>query len=739
MANYYYLEYDARVTAVFAEGEIITVSGTGSGTCEIIDVIPTEDVSGEGYLYVADLGSLSLADNAVLTSDGGGVAAQNDTNIPSYQTKYPAFMRKDVTVATAATGDIRWDTSPAAPPLYVTHSFQYDGLVDAIANGDVLLFSGGGTGEVIAGGAGGAANELQIRLITLPLPLDNETITDAETELLDHGAVNGVLHDRTYTPLHLHRFLGDLGDDEVAEGDDLYDITDTDASARSTDTIITLQGNYNVDQTLIEHMYGGSIDEQDGTRWSGLAISLTVNNPDTNPIVIQDDGTGEDAIVTNRWKNAYNPDALKGQVRILIKTVDAGTEINGSRVRVRIMHYGDTSFLADATLGTGETGVSLFSSSDLNNQTAEATIAALLVSDPPTAVENYQEFDYLNGNGLRPFHLSYDIDPDVSRGDFYEQTKYIASNGSGETIYGRAAELFVGADLNFDFTGNDGTPGYTEGEILSFAGGAKAMLLACDTPAGATGTMWCQLLSGTASQVSGAITGGTSSENSASVTTSTIETRTINTHYLGQYTGTGFITNFGIAFVVADGTKNDKFADLLGAVQAPPNNVTFTLGGLAANEDYIIGAENDGAGAFNFNQFKLDGVHAGLGTVTIGGAGGDEATIPSDTPTSGTIRVLRADGKYERLPYSSWSGVTFTLDGVTCTAADLANCFISYIDTLASGTSESFSYIYSVGNGDRDFVFRARDGKASPTKTSPATGTMSDAGGNTSINRVSDA
>lgn len=736
MANYYYLEYDARVTAIFAEGEIITVTGSGSGSCEIIDVIPAEAVSGEGHLYVADLGALVLADNAVLTSSGGGVAAQNDLFIPSYLTKYPAYMRKDVTIDLSTTGNIRWDTAPAAPVLYVTHSFQYDGLVSAIANGDLVLFSGGGTGEVIAGGAGGAANELQIRLITLPLPLDNETITDVATELLNHGAVNGVLHERTYTPLHLHRFLGDLSDDELAAGDDLLDITDDDASERKTDTIIDLKGLYNVDQTFIEHMYGGSIDEADGTRWSGLAIALTVNNPDTNPIVIQDNGSGVDAVVTNRWKNGYNPDALAGQVRILIKTVDAGTPINGSRVRVRIMHYGDTSFLADTTLGTGETSVSLFSSADLNNTTLKATIAALFVSDPPITVEGYQEFDYLNGNGLNPFHLSYDIDPQVSRGDFYEQSKYIASNGSGETIYGRAAELFVGADLNFPFDSADGVGGFTQSEYITFSGGAKAMLLAMESLTGTSGNMYCQLISGVAPSSGETITGDTSAETAA--INGTVVTRTINTHYLGQYTGTGFITNFGIAFVVADGTKNDKFADLLGVVQAPPNNVTFTLSGLVATEDYIIGAENDGAGAFNYNQFKLDGIHTASATVTIGGAGGDEATIPSDTPTSGTLRVLRADGKYDRLPYSSWSGNVFTLDGVTCTSANLANCYISYIDVLASSSAETFSYIYSVGNGDRDFVFRGRDGKGSPTKTSPASGSMSDAGGNTSINRVSD-
>lgn len=731
--NYYYLEYDARITALFSEGEIITLGGTGSGQAEIIDVIPSELISGEGYLYVADLGTLSITDNATITSDGSGTAVVNSTgvggNISSYQTKYPAFMRKDVTIA--INGDIRWDTAPAAPVLFVTHSCQFDGQTVNLTLNNILTFSGGGTAELITQTDGGVSGEIQFRLITLPMPLDNETFTD---EGSGNGVVNGVVHDRTYTPLHLHRFLGDLGDDAVATGDDLFDITDTDASLRSTDEIIDLQGTNNVDQTLTEHMYGGSLSESDGTVWSGLAISLTVNNPDTQPIVIQvNAATGIDELVTNRWRNAYNPDALKGQVRIILKTVDAGVVINGSRVRVRIAHYQDTSFLADATIGVGETGVSLFSSPDLNNTTLEATISALLASDPPATVEGYQEFDYLNGNGSNPFHLSYNIDVDVSRGDFYEQSKFIARFGTTENIYGRNAQLFVGADLNFPFNSADGVGGFTQSEYITFSGGAKAMLLAMESLTGTSGNMYCQLISGVAPADGETILGDTSGETAA--INGTVVTRTINTHYLGQYTGTGFITNYGIAFVVADGTKSDKFADLLGIVQEPPNNVTFTASGFVVGEDYVVAANNNG-GNIDYTQYTLNGVHSTSATVTVNG------TIDTDTPTTGTIRVLRADGKYDRLAYDSFDSVTgvFTLNEVnTCTAANAANCFQSYIDKLADATAMTFSYIYSVGNGDRTIFVKARDGKFSPTKTSTAQGVMTTGGGSATINRVTDA
>lgn len=728
MANYYYVEYDARITAVFAEGEILTFGGTGSGQAEIVDIIPAELTTGEGYLYVADLGALSLADNATITSDGTGTAVVNSTgtggNIAHYQTKYPAFMRKDISIATSTTGDIRW--AGGAPVLFVTHSCQYDGQTTNFGINDILTFSGGGTAELIAQTDGGATGEIQFRLITLPVPLDNETITSDGT---GDGAVNGVVHDRTYTPLHLHRFASDLGDDATATGDDLYDITDDDSSERSTDGIISLKGNYNIDQVAIEHFYGGSIEEADGTKWSGIAISLTVNDPLTQPIVIQDDGSGSDALVTNRWKNAYNPDALKGQIRFMIKTNNAGVEINGSRVRVRISEYGDTFFLADTTLGSDEIGVSLFSSNDLNNNTTATTIDALL---DPVIVEGFQNIDHLDGSGVTPYSMSYDINAAVSRAEFYEQTKHISRRGTVDTISGRNAQLYVGVDLNFAFDGGDGTGGFLEDEVLTFGNGAKAILIALDTSDNISGNMYCQLMTGVTPSDNDTISGATSTEN-ASVNLAPT-TRTINTHYFGQFTGTGFIPNFGITFVQPDGTQNETFTNLLSNTITPPNNVTFTVTGLVIGEDYVLATKDAGGGAIDFTQYTINGIHTASSTVTINGA------IDTDTPTSGTIRVLRADGKYDRLVYDSFTGSVFTLNASnSCTAANAANCFNSYIDKLADATSDSFSYIYSISNGARPITVRARDGKASPIKTAPATGTMTSNGGSTSINRITDA
>lgn len=92
-----------------------------------------------------------------------------------------------------------------------------------------------------------------------------------------------------YTVLELHRFLSDLADDAQASGNDLVDITSSTPSVRSTDNIITLNSPYNIDDTMAEHLYAGSITQAGGdTVYSGLRVLGAVNTAATQLMVIQD-------------------------------------------------------------------------------------------------------------------------------------------------------------------------------------------------------------------------------------------------------------------------------------------------------------------------------------------------------------------------------------------------------------------------------------------------------------------
>jgi len=86
------------------------------------------------------------------------------------------------------------------------------------------------------------------------------------------------------------------------------------------------------------------------------------------------------------------------------------------------------------------------------------------------------------------------------------------------------------------------------------------------------------------------------------------------------------------------------------------------------------------------------------------------------------IRVTDNNGFERRLHYTEWDGPTktFTIDTTDgnedflSVNADVGNdIYIAYIDTLASGTSESFT---SVQSGSRDLVVIVRDGGGTPIK-----------------------
>ena len=66
------------------------------------------------------------------------------------------------------------------------------------------------------------------------------------------------------TVIQLHRWLQDLADNPTSSGDVELDVTDVNPSSRATDNLITLLGNYNIDDASSEHLYDGSIIQGTG-------------------------------------------------------------------------------------------------------------------------------------------------------------------------------------------------------------------------------------------------------------------------------------------------------------------------------------------------------------------------------------------------------------------------------------------------------------------------------------------
>ena len=143
---------------------------------------------------------------------------------------------------------------------------------------------------------------------------------------------------------------------------------------------------------------------------------------------------------------------------------------------------------------------------------------------------------------------------------------------------------------------------------------------------------------------------------------------------------------------------------------------TVTDGGGGAGYDV------NGDPLFNKKQMAINATYASAdqATITIGHANGDNATIPVDTPSSGTIRVLDDDGFERWIPYSSWTGVIFTVDtghgdignnndfdGVNATTGNL--CYVTYLDENAATATLNFQVTY---DAPRNLVVVARNGFA---------------------------
>lgn len=267
-------------------------------------------------------------------------------------------------------------------------------------------------------------------------------------------------------------------------------------------------------------------------------------------------------------------------------------------------------------------------------------------------------------------------------------------------------------------------------------GGGRARYLAIDDN-GTTGTVWVQLLVGTA-PATDTICYESTDHTNVMTTDGEATSRTLSQPFLGSSTGSAIIGAFGVGIASEDLTANDLVFDLTNAPINPPNLVTWTISGLVSGEDRVLVAESTGAASTTIDvaQDTINGTLSGAAVTSVTVT----TAIPTDTPSSGTIRIQADDGRYLRVPYDSYTGSVYTIPSFnfsgsnTCTTGN--NVYISYIDELASGTTASFSSIYLT---DRNLAVRVRDGGGTPIRTFETPSTLNNTGGSASAIRTSDA
>jgi len=523
------------------------------------------------------------------------------------------------------------------------------------------------------------------------------------------------------TVIELHRALQDFADDATSSGDDQLSITDETPSERSTDNIITLVNSFNIDDTAAEHLYDGSIIQDSGDIiYDGFSVIGSSNN-----IQIIQNGS----VLSDDWWNSnsgLNSDASNGlSHRFLVKVKNGGTDIDGRRLVFTSRNFGNTygEFVINGS-SRGINVVALTESNDLNNATAEGTVATYT---DVTNTEGYRPIDVTN-DGVNEFYFSEWDYGSRTVNQFYERLKWLTRKGTSSTVYGLNGELFRGITHEIDVDTPSGT--FNAVEPVSWSGGTGQML-AINSPTSAT-KMWIQLLTGIAPTDGQTITGGTSLAT-VDVDATVIE-RPISTPFVGVSTGSSIIGAFGLGIKADDLTASDIIFDLTNTSISAPNFVTFSVNGVVSGEDRVLVGPEDGNGGLQKDQLSVSGTLNGASVTSITVT----TPIPSDTPSSGTIRVLKDSGNYSIISYSSYIGSTFTITATDFSSDNVSsgnNLFISYIDTVASSSSESFTTVF---NNTRTLFIRVRDGGITPIKTFETTGTLGNAGGSITAIRTPD-
>lgn len=289
------------------------------------------------------------------------------------------------------------------------------------------------------------------------------------------GDIRHTANTNHYTVIELHRFLQDIADDEFpATADDIVDITSSTPSERSTDNIITLINNYNIDDDAAEYFYGGSITQDGGdTIYSGLKVLGAVNDTNTQLMIIQDDDYYEFTTTPaspywgDQSTGGYNGDAVGGVLmRVMLKTRTAGCDIDLKNVRVQARAWGDSYDFFNVTLGQGESVAAIGTTPDAQNTTAIGTVQVWAGGDIPTNTEGYQQIDINNGNGDFPYYSKWTYNTNaLAMRAIWEWIKEITGNDSPEaaTPHNRNGEFFLGPTHSWEYqTG----AAYTEDETV---------------------------------------------------------------------------------------------------------------------------------------------------------------------------------------------------------------------------------------------------------------------------------
>lgn len=545
------------------------------------------------------------------------------------------------------------------------------------------------------------------------------------------------------TTIELHRALGDFADQEQDSGDDELSIIDQTPSDRGgADTNITLLNGCNLDDASVEHIYDGSLTQDAGnTIYDGIQV---FGNSESIQIIQNGARLTNDFWNEAKMKAAVSDPLSSTTHRFLLKVRAAGADIDGTRLlgTQRVLGTVYTEFFIGGGTSRGNNVLALTANTDGNNQTSSVTIAGW-----DTILNSNEGYNAITiGGNAYNFYSTWTVGSQ-SKNDLYERAKWIQAEEAGardpdQVIYGLDGDLFRGIthEINVD---NHLVAAFVEPEQLTWGTGLTAgvgQLLACDDVTQGNATkLWIQLLSGVAPTDGTTITGAGGATADVNIT---VTPRLLSSCFIGTSTGSAINTgSFGIGILSTDLNQNDKLVDLTNTERTPPNNVTYTVNNTVSG-DYVVAA-NNAAGNFQLDQLSITNAEVGASVTSIV----FDETIPSDTPRpGGTIRVQQVNGSYRRIVYTSITTTSVTDDTINFAALDFSgvgaglaiggNAFITYIDRVATGITETVTFVYSA---PRTLFARVRNATpGSEIKTFETTSLVGSGGGSSTVGRIDD-
>jgi len=545
----------------------------------------------------------------------------------------------------------------------------------------------------------------------------------------------------TYTTgIDLHRNLQDFADD-ASDGTEEISIVDQTPSTRGgVDTNITLVNGYHITPTAAEHIYDTSISQTHPSTGVEIYDGIQVFGNSTSIQVIQDGAR----LTNDFWNEAKMIAAVEDSVsatthRFMVLVHTAAADIDGRRLIGTQRVYGTTytEFSIGGGTNRGNNVLALTANSNLNNTTAQGTIDALTF----TITEGYNSI--VVGAFTDEYYGLWRVQTPDSKNDAYEFAQNMIREGVSATpvtgTFGLDPNIFRGVTHSVALT--DLTTGaWVEPESLSWGTGATAgtgQLLAIDnTTSGSATILYMQLLTGVIPAANTITAAG-----AGSATAGTVTGQVISVPFLGASTGSNIKGAYGFGIHADDLAAGDTLIPLEDVARNAPNNVTFDVIGLniTTTGDYVL-VGPDNAGSLQLDQLGSNAiVNTNVSTFVC------DTAIPVDTPASGTVRILNTSGEYISHPYSSYTSATFTITtydfgaGGGVDVASGANVFVSYIDKVATATTESFNTVFDSTLALRVIVRNGETiGGLAPIVPIDTAGSLGSGGGATTLSRVLD-